>query len=186
MSLEVFTVKQFGEKRWQTRVRFPVARLLAIESLNQRLGGAATGIQRAYEYWQQRRRGARVADGSYELDAGDDVSTSFIDVTPESPLHYRFTSTQFKIVRWMADKRLAEFPHRDIVHACSTEYLSCKSAGEPVGHHISHDLDGFRRDYLRLLLPLTDRTGRVSALVCVSRHLDSPAPAGSSPSTLGG
>jgi hypothetical protein len=182
MSLNVFTVKQFGQTGWQTRVRFPVDRLLAIESLSQRLGGSATGIQRAFEYWQQRKRGAGVVSGNYELTPGNDVSTSFIDVTPESPLHYRFTSTQFKIVRWMADRRLAEFPHRDIVHACSAEYLSCKAAAEPVGHHITHDLDGFRRDYLRLLLPLTDRTGRVSALVCVSRHLDSPAPAGSSPS----
>ncbi len=186
MSLDVFTVKQFGEKRWQTRVCFPAGKLLAIESLNQRLAGRATGIQRAYEYWQQRKRGAYVRVDDYELEAGDDVSTSLIDVTPESPFHYRFTSTQFKIVRWMADRRLAEFPHRDIVRACSTEYLACKAASEPVGHHISHDLNGFRRDYLRLLLPLTDRMGRVSALVCVSRHLDSLAHAGPSPSIPGG
>jgi hypothetical protein len=186
MSLKVFTVKQFGDGRWQARVRFPVERLLSIEQLSQRLGGAATGIQRAYEYWQQRKRGARVRADDYELEASDDVSTSLIDVTPESPLQYRFTSTQFKIVRWMADRRLAEFPHSDIVHACSTEYLSCKAAAEPVGHHISHDLNGFRRDYLRLLLPLTDRMGRVSALVCVSRHLDLPARDGSSPSIPGG
>ena len=186
MSLKVFTVKQVGENRWLTRARFPVDKLLAIEQLNQRLGGAATGIQRAYEYWQQRKRGAGVEADSYELEPGDDVATSLIDVTPESPLQYRFTSTQFKIVRWMADRRLDEFPHRDIVNACSAEYLSCKAAAEPVGHHISHDLDGFRRDYLRLLLPLTDRMGRVSALVCVSRHLDSPAPAESSPAIPGG
>ena len=186
MSLRIFTIKQFGENRWQTRVRFPVDRLLSIEQLGQRLGGAATGIQRAYEYWQQRKRGAGVEADSYELEPGCDVSTSLIDVTPESPLHYRFTSTQFKIVRWMADKRLAEFPHRDIVYACSNEYLACKTAAEPVGYHISHDLDGFRRDYLRMLLPLTDRTGRVSALVCVSRHLDSPIPGGSSPSIPAG
>ena len=183
MSLDVYTVKHFGDNRWQTRVRFPVERLLAIEQISQRLGGAATGIQRAYQNWHQRMRGRQVVAEDYELDPGQDVSTSLIDVTPESPLHYRFTSTQFKIVRWMADKRLAEFPHSDIVHACSTEYLSCKSAAEPVGHHISHDLDGFRRDYLRLLLPLTDRTGHVSALVCVSRHLGLPAPDGSFPST---
>lgn len=186
MSLKVFTIKQFGEQCWQTRVRLPVDKLLAIEHLNQRLGGVASGIQRAYEYWQQRRRGACIETGDYELEPGDDVSTSFIDVTPESPLQYRFTSTQFKIVRWMADRRLSEFPHRDIVHACSAEYLSCKAAVEPVGHHISHDLQGFRRDYLRLLLPLTDRMGRVSALVCVSRHLDSPTLAEPFPATQGG
>lgn len=186
MTLDVFTIKQFGDHCWQTRVRLPVERLLAIEQLNQRLGGVATGIQRAFTYWQQRRRGAGVRADEYELETGDDVSTSLIDVTPESPFQYRFTSTQFKIVRWMADRRLVEFPHRDIVHACSTEYLACKAGAEPVGHHISHDLQGFRRDYLRLLLPLTDRTGRVSALVCVSRHLDSPAPGESSPSIPGG
>ncbi len=183
MTLPAFTIKQFGEKRWQKRVQFSVDKLLAVELINERFGRSKSGIQKAYEYWRDKKQRGQVSLDEYEWGPGDDVATTLIDVSPDSPLHYRFTSTRFKYFGWMMDKRLSDFPHREIVSACSTEYLACKTLGEPVAHHLSHDLNGFRRDYLRLLLPLTDRSGRVAALACVSRHLDSPVPDESHPST---
>jgi len=177
MSQKNFSVTQFGRKRWVRRVRLPVDKLLAAESMSLKFGGTVGGIQRAFEYWRDKRRNGSATLVDFELETGDDVATTLIDVTPTSPLHYRFMSTHFKYFRWMADKQLSDFPHREIIEACSIEYLSCKAGTVPVAHHISHDLNGFSRDYVRLLLPLTNQAGRISALACVSRHLDSPVPA---------
>jgi len=177
MSLGNFNVVHFGTDRWVRRVQLSVDKLLVTELTNQRFGGTVSGIQRAFEYWRDKQYNGRVTLANFELESGDDVATTLIDVMPSSPLHYRFMSTRFKYFRWMADKQLSDFPHREIIEACSIEYLSCKAGTMPVAHHISHDLNGFSRDYVRLLLPLTDQAGQVSALACVSRHLDSPAPA---------
>jgi hypothetical protein len=186
MTLRAFTVRQFGEKRWQKRVQFSVDKLLAVELINERFGRTKSGIQKAYEYWRDKKQRGRLSLDGYEWGPGDDVATTLIDVSPSSPFHYRFMSHNLKYFRWMTDRRLADFPHREIADACALEYYACKADGAPAAHHISHDLDGFRRDYLRLLLPLTDQSGRVSALACVSRHLDSPAPAESRPSIPAG
>lgn len=183
MTLPVLTVKQFGERRWQERVQFSADSLLAIEQINQQLGVNSAGIQRALQYWKDKRRVGRVRLRDFEWEPNADVSTSLIDVSSDNPFDYSFVAHNLKFFNWMMGKRLADFPYREIVDACGAEYYSCKDAAEPVGHHIAHDLDGFKRDYLRLLLPLTDRSGRVTALACVSRHLDSPTPAESLPST---
>ena len=177
MNLPVFTVKRFGERSWQERVRLPAENLLAIEQLNQHLNVTESGIQLAFKYWKDLRRAGRVRQDEYNWEPSADVSTSLIDVTPSNPFAYSFTAHNLRCFSWMTGKQLAEFPHRQIVDACGIEYFSCKSDAQPVGHHISHNLNGFKRDYLRLLLPLTDRSGQVSALACVSRHLDSPTPA---------
>lgn len=173
MTLSAYTVKRFGTQGWQKRVRFPVDKLLAIEQVNQRFGQTASGIEIAFEYWREKQVGGRVQLDDYEWEPSEDVATTLVDVSAESPFQYRFTSHHLKYFRWMTEKRLSEFPHREIITACGIEYHSCKADATPVGHHISHDLSGFKRDYLRLLLPLTDPTGRVSSLLCVSRHLDS-------------
>ena len=185
MTLHGFTVKQFGMQRWQQRVQLQVDRLLDIEEISRRLGGKASGIQKAFECWRDKRRHGRVGLDDYDWLPADDVVTTHIDVSPENPFHYRFTSHHLKYFPWMTGRRLADFPHREIVRACGVEYVSCKANGEPVAHHITHDLNGFRREYVRLLLPLTSPAGDVSALVCVSRHLDSPAPDESHSTTLG-
>lgn len=177
MNLPVFTVKRFGEQSWHERVRFPAENLLAIEQINQNLSVNETGIQLAFNYWKGKSRAGRVRLDQYDWEPSADVATSLIDLTPSNPFAYSFVAHNLRCFSWMTGKQLAEFPHREIVDACAIEYLSCKCEAEPVGHHISHNLHGFKRDYLRLLLPLTDRSGRVSALACVSRHLDSPTPA---------
>lgn len=186
MTLPPFTIKQFGEKRWQKRVQLSVEKLLAVELINERYSRTKSGIQKAYEFWREKKQRGQLSLEEFKCGPGDDVVTTLIDVSPSSPFHYRFMSHNLKYFRWMTDRRLTDFPHRDIVDACALEYHACKAGAEPAAHHISHDLNGFRRDYLRLLLPLTDQSGRVSALACVSRHLDSPTPDGSPPSTPGG
>ena len=182
MTLRAFTMTQLGDQGWQKRIQMPVDKLLEIEQIGEQVCHSKSGIQKAFEYWLENSSDGAGLDG-FNLAPIEDGAISLIDVTPDSPYHYRFSVKFAKYIRCMEDKRLAEFPYSDIIRSCSNEYYWCKVNAEPVGHHISHDLKGFRRDYLRLLLPLRDRSGRVSALACVSRHLDSPTPGGSLPST---
>lgn len=186
MTLRAFTMTQMGEQGWQKRQQMPVDKLLEIEQIGEKLCQSTSAIQKAYSYWQSENRGGRTSLEDFKLAPVDDGAFLLIDVTPESPYHYRFSVKRDVYFRWMEEKRLAEFPYPDIIRFCGNEYYSCKTAAEPFGHHISHDLKGFRREYLRLLLPLTDRSGRVSALACVSRHLESPTPVESTPSTRQG
>jgi hypothetical protein len=186
MTLDYFTIKRFHDSSWQERVRMPVDKLLVIESITQKLSPKSTGIQRAFEYWHDKKRRGRVRVNDFEWIPSDDVATTLVDVSPLSPFHYRFMSHNLRYFHWMVEKPLAEFPHREIIEACSLEYHACKIDAEPVGHHISHDLNGFNRDYLRLLLPLTNQHGDVSVLACVSRHLGLSTRAGSLPTTPGG
>jgi len=183
MTLRAFTMTQMGDEGWQKRQQMPVDTLLAIEQIGEQVGRSKSAIQKAFSYWQIEHRNGRTSQKDFNLAPINTGAISLIDVTPESPYHYRFSVKRDVYFRWMEEKPLAEFPYPDIIRFCSNEYYSCKMAAEPFGHHISHDLKGFKREYLRLLLPLTDRSGRVSALACVSRHLDSPTPVGSSPST---
>lgn len=177
MTKRVIKLKQFGESGWQERIQFPLDKLLAIEGVGQSPALPKSSIQVAFARWQNQHRNGQVRENAFDLEPIPGLLMSVIDVTADDPYHYRFAMKRDRYFRWMESKPLAEFPYSEITLSCSNEYYACKTASEPVGHHISHDLDGFKRSYLRLLLPLTDRSGRVSALACVSRHLDPPAPA---------
>lgn len=181
MTLRTFTMTHLGEQGWQKRQQMPVDKLLEIEQIGEKLCHSTSVIQKAFGYWKKENRSGRTSLADFDFVPSEDGAVSLIDVTPESPYHYRFSVKRAVYIQWMEDKVLAEFPYSDIIRSCSNEYYWCKATAEPVGHHISHDLKGFRREYVRLLLPLTDRSGRVSALACVARHLDLPTPAESRP-----
>lgn len=146
-----------------------------------------TNIKLVQEYWHALMTDGRVhaADFNPACDLGNPedlgVTISHIDVDVDNPWHYRFTSYNGRYFNWMSGKCLAEFPLPPVVDDCAVEYYECKSAGRPVAHHIQHDLNGFRRDYLRLLLPLSGKDGSLTGLVSVGRHLSIPDPGELSP-----
>ena len=183
MTVHGLTMTHFGGQGWQKRVQMPVDRLIAIEEIGERMHHSMSAIQKAFRHWQDRTEKGRVRIDNFQMAPADDSAFLLIDVTPESPYHYRFSVKRDKYFRWLEEKRLAEFPYSEIIRSCTNEYYTCKMTGDPVGHHITHDLNGFKRDYLRLLLPLADQRGRVAALACVSRHLDYQAPDELRPST---
>jgi len=146
-----------------------------------------TNIERMQAYWRARMTHGRVyaADFNPARDLGNPedlgITFSHVDVDVENPWHYRFTSYTGRYFSWMCGKCLAEFPLPPVVDDCAVEYYECKSAGQPVAHHIQHDLNGFSRDYLRLLLPLSGKDGSLTGLVSVGRHLSIPDPGELSP-----
>ena len=173
---------------WQRRTLLDIDKLMAMERALAAVTRMPTNINLAYAYWQQRQRVSSVQVGTFEPHQRPENNSmiTIIDVDVENPWHYRFASHKGRYFGWMDGKRLAEFPLAPIVDECAIEYLECKSAGRPVAHHIQHKLNGFSRNYLRLLLPLADCAGTTRALVSVVRHLAPQDPVESSQATRRG
>lgn len=158
----------------QRRHDLGVDALLNAEGMVEWLTREPTALQRAYALWESlKKRGVvRAVDFALPLTSG--LSTYMMDVTADDPAHYRFTAFNVLCVPELADKVIAEHPIQPLRADLMCEYNRCKTAGTPMAHRITHIFGGFRRDYLRLLLPLCDRRGNVTALACMSRHLATP------------
>lgn len=165
----------YGNGDSQMRIRLGVGGLLHAEKTIRRLSGASTPMLQAYEAWAHRIRDGYVRLDEFLLEPNDAVSTYMVDVQPEHPQDYRFLDFSVLYVQGLDGTRLSEHPIAEFRRDLAFEYLHCKTTGEPDGYRITHDFAGFKRDYLRLFLPLCDHHGAVTMLACVSRHLEVPA-----------
>lgn len=168
------TVIRRTPEGWQRRTKLDIDKLMAMEHAVARVTRKPTSISLAFDYLQERRQAGIVRVDDFVAheqfaDSGSKITT--IDVDIENPWNYRFASHKGLYFGWMNGKCLAEFPLAPVVDECAIEYFECKSAGQPVAHHIQHNLNGFSRNYLRLLLPLAGADGVPKALVSVVRHL---------------
>lgn len=185
--MQTTTVLRRTREGWQRRTRLDFDLLMSMEEAIAAITRTPTSIKRMHEYWRSRTTAGRAYaanfDPAHDLGGPEELGITFsqVDVALDNPWHYRFTSYTGRYFSWMHGKCLAEFPLPPVVDDCALEYYECKSAGRPVAHHIQHDLNGFSRDYLRLLLPLSGKDGSLAALVSVGRHLAIPDPAESSP-----
>ena len=181
--MQTTTVIRRSPEGWQRRTQLDFDKLIAMERSLVAVTRMPTNVTVVYDYWLSLRRGGivRLKDFAPRRDLGKmGVTVTQIDVDSDNPWHYRFTSHKGVYFGWMNGKCLADFPLTPVIDECAIEYFECKSAGRPVAHHIEHELSGFRRDYLRLLLPLSGCDGSPRALVSVVRHLALQDLAGSS------
>jgi hypothetical protein len=159
----------------QQRQDLGIDALLNVEGMVEWLTRAPTPLQRAYAQWESRKRNGFVRTTDFELPQADGLSTYFMDVTPDDPAQYRFTAFNVLYVKELAGKVIAEHPIKQIQADLMCEYTLCKATKNASAHRITHIFGGFKRDYLRLLLPLCDRRGKATALACIARHLAAPA-----------
>jgi len=172
--MQTTTVIRRTPEGWQRRTQLDFDRLIAMEKSVAAATRTPTNISIVYDYWQSRKHAGavRLKDFSPVRDLGElGVTITHVDIDVDNPWHYRFTSYKGLYFGWMNGKCLADFPLTPVIDECALEYFECKSARRPVAHHIQHDLNGFSRDYLRLLLPLAGSDGSPKALVSVGRHL---------------
>jgi hypothetical protein len=159
----------------QQRHDLGIDALLNVESMVEWLTRAPTPLQRAYAQWESLKRGGFVRAAEFELPHSAGLSTYIMDVTPDDPAQFRFTAFNVLYVRELENKVIAEHPIKQIQADLMCEYTLCKATKNAMAHRIFHIFGGFKRDYLRLLLPLSDFRGNVTALACISRHLAAPA-----------
>lgn len=165
----------YGNGDSQMRIRLGVDGLLETEKTVRRLTGSSTPMLQAYEGWARCKRDGFVRLEKFLLEPNDEVSTYMVDVRPDDPQEFRFLEFSVLYVQHLDGTRVSDHPIAPFRRDLAFEYLHCKTFGEPDGYRITHDFAGFKRDYLRLFLPLCDPHGIVTTLACVSRHLEVPA-----------
>lgn len=183
------TVIRRSAAGWQRRTQLPFDRFMAMEKSIAKVTRVPNNISAVYDYWFDRMRNGVVHLKDFTPHQNLERNTStvtLIDVDGEDPWHYRFASHKGLYFGWMDGKCLSEFPLIPIVDECAIEYFECKSDRRPTAHHIQHNLNGFSRNYLRLLLPLAADDARPVALVSVVRHLALQYPGESSQATRPG
>lgn len=134
-----------------------------------------TPVQATYASWENCKRAGHVRESDFVLGRFEGVSTCLVDVTEEDPADFRYVEANLQYVSQLAGTAVGDHPIEGIRDDLMYEYLMCKLYNRPLGYRIRHSFGGFRRDYLRLLLPLCDRHRNVTALACISRHLAAPA-----------
>mgnify|MGYP000200240924 CR=1 FL=1 len=110
----------------------------------------------------------------------DGAFLSWVDSTPEDPRFFQMGRHPFSPIPGMgaelSGKRLMEIPNALHARSVFVEYMRCKQWRTPMFHEIEQIIGGFQRHYYRLLLPLSDDTGRVSRIVYMSHFLTPPRP----------
>ncbi len=167
---------------WQERTEITVDALLEIERIGERLGQPSSNIRRAFQYWSERHTVGFVRAAQFRFEDG----ASIVDATPHDPLGFHFIHYGGVNFRQMRGKTLGEFPIQQCAHPCAGEYFECRSSNRPLAQRIQHSINGFMRDYVRLLLPLCDGSGRVTRLATVYRHIERQPLVQSSAATAAG
>lgn len=157
-----------------TREQFKVGELLDLEALTDWPDGKPPLMRQTFEAWKNAERGGFVREENFHLNPGMGVSHYKIDVGHGNPLLYRYTAFNGLYVAGLEETAVGDHPHQYMIGWMAAEYHQCKVGRQPSAFHLTHDAGGFRRDYFRLLLPVCDRRGRVTALACVARHLALP------------
>jgi hypothetical protein len=154
--------------------------LLAMEKAIASVTRTPRGIDLVHEYWRrQSNQGVvRATDFDPEDALGDPeklgVTISLVDVEMENPWHFRFARFNGRYFAGLDGRCLSDFPLTPVINDCALEYFDCKAETKPSAHHIRHNLNGFSRNYLRLLLPLVGDDGSPTRIVTVGRHLGCP------------
>lgn len=158
----------------QQRFDIGVDGLINSESVIEWMARKPTPVQAVYASWENCKRAGFVRERDFELGCYEGVSTCLVDVIPDDPAAFRFVDANLQYVRQLAGTVVGDHPIESVRVDLMYEYLMCKLYNRPLGYRIRHSFGGFRRDYLRLLLPLCDRHSNVTSLACISRHLAVP------------
>jgi len=168
----------YNANGWIERTTLSVDKLLYMEEAISDFTKEDSGLQAAYKYWASKHQDFRTPENAFDPSIIGDERTvvSVADVSANVPFGYFFKQYRCAGENFMTQKRIIEYPLRELAEPTILDYLVAKDEGRPQGHHIRHDLNGFKRDYLRLLLPLASKNGKVSALACISHHFAPPVP----------
>lgn len=158
----------------QQRFDIGVDGLINSETVVEWIAGRPTPVQAAYASWENGKRSGFVRESDFKLGIYEGISTFLVDVIPDDPGEFRYTGANLLYVSQLDGTVVGDHPIESVRVDLMYEYLMCKLYNRPLGYRIRHSFSGFRRDYLRLLLPLCDRHGNVTSLACVSRHLAVP------------
>lgn len=74
----------------------------------------------------------------------------------------------------LENKRLVDFPCRFIGRSLAKEYWGVRQSGAPRYQESEQIVDGFTRQFLRLMLPIADENGKVVKVMTIPRSCYEP------------
>lgn len=110
------------------------------------------------------------------------MMSHLIDVTSENPEHFNFmlmaTNMTLDGGRDYTDVSLGEYPDRIRIYSdfLQEDYAEVKRTGKPAYHQVCGIVDGTKRGYTRLILPLANDGRRVDHLLIGVRFEKIPLP----------
>lgn len=174
-SSSIIIQQRFENGDTQQRISIDIPSLMKLEDAFGWFDGRPTPLQSVYKRWEDRRRFGVVQEEDFAMKPIPGIASCKIGVETDNPSNYQFQATNLLCSNELSGRVIAEHPIEAVQADLMYEYLMCKWTGEPAAYQIRHDFGGFRRGYLRLLLPLWNRAGTVTSLACFARHLEAPA-----------
>ena len=154
----------------QSRILYP------LEILTERESESALG--HLFQFWRQRCDGDK-PPLVHEFNPREVLPefhlswVSWLDVTSENPLNFVIHDHDGRqMFGNLSTMRLRDIPNAMHMTACTAEYNRSKLYRQPLYYDIDQDLDGISRNFTRLMVPVTDRKGRVTKIwyACRSVH----------------
>jgi hypothetical protein len=174
MTAKVILDTSYPNGDHQQRFDIGVDGLINSESVIEWLDRKPTPVQAVYAEWENCKRFGIVRECDFDLRHHDGLSTCLVDVSDADPAKYRYIAGHLQYANELGGKVVGEHPIENVRVDLMYEYRMCKLTNSALGYRIRHSFGGFKRDYLRLLLPLCDRNQNVTTLACISRHLAVP------------
>ena len=142
----------------------------------------ATPLFRLYEYWSALPRGPQGLpfQGGFrpEADLSEELAAQVcsIDTSANDPLDYIIVRQAPSTLRGygteLAGRPLCDRRQTDMdTTACAVEFLFCKHERRPMYHEIDQILDGLKRHFTRIMLPVENDAGMVETIHYATRDL---------------
>lgn len=160
-------VEQFADgEDWLLRTLLPMELLATAPSLN---------LASLADYWNEKRLGCGYLPGRSFVDPVNFARlrvigrVHVIDVSDDDPMNFRFklhgtTITEFR-GHDFTGSRLGELANPMHGRGLATDYFTVKMTGLPRYQRIEASYDYSRRDYYRLILPISTTGRKVDTLV---------------------
>jgi len=172
--------RKYGGNSHQ-RIDIGIDRLMKAEGA---VGFGPTYLVEAYRRWRSVTQNGVATEQDFYGDGLHIAPNYIIDVRTDNPRAFRFniitpagnnTGRYSQHVSQIMGSVVADHPIREMRADMMLEYDACKRRKCASAYRLTHDVNGFVRDYARLLLPVCDRQGNVTALVGYARHLEVPS-----------
>jgi len=172
--------RKYGGNSHQ-RIDIGIDRLMKAECAG---GFGPTFLVDAYRRWLSAAQNGVTTEQNLYGDGLHSAANYVIDVRADNPRAFRFniikpagnnTGRYSEHVSQIMDSVVSEHPMQEMRADMMLEYDTCKRSKRASAYRLTHDVNGFVRDYVRLLLPVCDRQGHVTALLGYARHLEVPS-----------
>lgn len=163
------------------RIDIGVDRLMRAEDA---AGTGPTYMVEAYKRWTSAAQNGFTKEQDFFADRFPFGPNFKIDVDADNPKAFRFeiimpagndSGRYTRHVSQITGSVVAEHPIKEMHADMMIEYDACKRSRLASAYRLTHNVNGFVRDYARLLLPVCDRQGKVTALMGYARHFEVPS-----------